>query len=248
MTWLRFTINPILPTESTYLVSRPGAITGRVVGHWRLAHMHGMGTGCYQVAATYRDRGAEKFAALSAELHSPPIRVCIGDDESGVPLTLEHAGNLAKSVLHGIGSLSGGWLLRKRRAAETSIDSTCIHRTRLCQRYSSSGAQLRSGCLPKGDAYAMRGRGYQPRTFRRERRLRRVALRRKAVWREMVGNPRRQRRRAQCSLPDTTNGVRSYPMATARSLSEAKIARSIAGVRHSIHKYFLPGCPTIAQR
>lgn len=169
---LSATMNPVLPAESTYIVLPPGAITGRVIGHWQLAHMYGLSAGCYKVSATYRDHGAEKFAALGNELRSPAVRLCIGDDESGIPLTPGQATNLVKNALGKVGRLPDGWSVTEAkevgdfyrfvvRPSSKTLSEVFVERRTAeiwlsaggrCARYEKAG--LSASYAPKGEAPA----------------------------------------------------------------------------------------------
>lgn len=93
-------INPNLPTEASYIPLPTGSVHGRVFGKWFIAHMYGMGVGCYDVSVSYHDKMGSNFAAFSAEVESAPERLCIEAENSGVPLSVKEAQIVAeKSIL-----------------------------------------------------------------------------------------------------------------------------------------------------
>ncbi|MDQ0009694.1 hypothetical protein J2T07_001871 [Luteibacter jiangsuensis] len=101
-------INPNLPTEATYIRLPTGFVHGQVFGKWFIAHMYGMGVGCYDISVIYRDKMASNFAAFGDEIKSNPVRLCIDAENSGVPLSIEEAKTVAEKSIPKRSEAAGG--------------------------------------------------------------------------------------------------------------------------------------------
>lgn len=97
-------ININLPTEETYASMPQGSVRGGVFARWFVAHMYGMGTGCYEVSVVYHDKMASEFAAFGGELRDGPLPLCIDVEDSALPLSSSEAKLVAERWAHRQGS------------------------------------------------------------------------------------------------------------------------------------------------
>ena len=72
-------INPVVPTESTYVVLVPGQLTGSTFNLQLIRRAHVLPKGCYTISAIYHDGMAKEFSAFDGEVKSKPIPLCVGE-------------------------------------------------------------------------------------------------------------------------------------------------------------------------